>query len=54
MTRGMTNRAAFIAALRKLSAMNLADPDPHPIVEFLFYSHPPIAKRIQAAESVQA
>jgi STE24 endopeptidase len=47
------NRAAFIAALQKLSAMNLADSSPHPIVEFLFYSHPPIAKRIQAAASVQ-
>ncbi len=44
-------RDAFIAALRKLGAMNLADPSPHPLVEFFFYSHPPIAKRIRAVES---
>jgi STE24 endopeptidase len=43
-------RDAFIAALRKLSDMNLADPAPHPLVEFMFYSHPPIAKRIRALE----
>jgi STE24 endopeptidase len=41
---------AFISALRKLSDMNLADPAPHPLVEFMFYSHPPIAKRIRALE----
>jgi STE24 endopeptidase len=44
------NRDAFVAALRKLSDMNLADPAPHPLVEFMFYSHPPIAKRIRALE----
>jgi len=44
-------REAFVSALRKLGAMNLADPDPHPLVEFLFYSHPPITKRIRAVEA---
>jgi len=44
------NREAFASALRKLSEMNLADPAPHPLVEFMFYSHPPIAKRIRALE----
>jgi hypothetical protein len=29
--------------------MNLADRTPHPLVEFLFYSHPSIEKRIAAA-----
>ena len=43
-------RDAFASALRKLSATNLADPSPHPIVEFMFYSHPPIAKRIRALD----
>jgi STE24 endopeptidase len=42
--------AAFASALRKLAAMNLADPEPHPAVEFLFYSHPPIARRLAAIE----
>jgi STE24 endopeptidase len=41
-------REAFVSALEKLSHMNLADPAPHPLVEFIFYSHPPIAKRIRA------
>ena len=43
-------REAFVSALRKLSATNLADPSPHPIVEFMFYSHPPVAKRIRALD----
>jgi STE24 endopeptidase len=45
---------AFASALRKLSNQNLADPDPHPVVEFLFYSHPAIAKRIALVESIVA
>ena len=45
------NGAAFAAALRRLAATNLADPEPHPLVEFLFYRHPSIAKRIQLLES---
>jgi STE24 endopeptidase len=44
------NKQAFLSALRKLSAMNLADPEPHPVVEFLFYSHPSIARRLKAVE----
>jgi STE24 endopeptidase len=46
------NRSAFVSALRKLAAMNLADPEPHPLVEFLFYSHPAIARRIKIVESL--
>jgi len=41
------NPAAFVSALRKLAFMNLADPEPHPLVEFLFYSHPSITRRIR-------
>ncbi len=44
------NREAFTNALRKLAAINLADTSPHPLVEFLFYSHPSIEKRIRAVE----
>jgi STE24 endopeptidase len=45
----LTNNAeSFVNALRKLAAINLADISPHPVVEFLFHSHPSIAKRIQA------
>ncbi len=47
------NGAAFISALQKLATMNLADPEPHPLVEFLFHSHPSIGKRIRSIESIR-
>lgn len=46
--------AAFTSALHKLAAMNVADPNPHPLVEFLFHSHPSISKRVQRVESLGA
>ena len=51
--RATGNKHAFVAALRKLASTNLADADPHPLVEFLFYSHPSISKRINMVESVR-
>lgn len=44
------NPAAFASALRKLAARNLADPEPHPLVEFLLYSHPSISRRLRSVE----
>ena len=46
------NAAGFSSALRKLAAKNLADPEPHPIVEFLFYSHPSISRRLRMVNGV--
>ncbi|MFN0157224.1 MAG: M48 family metallopeptidase [Bacteroidota bacterium] len=43
---------AFVSALQKLAKTNLADPAPHPLIEFLFYSHPSIAKRIKMVEAL--
>ena len=43
----MEKSEPFIESLKKLSRLNLADPDPHPLVEFLFYSHPSINNRIE-------
>jgi STE24 endopeptidase len=40
----------FISAMNKLSDQNLAEREPSRLVEILFHSHPPIAKRIAAAE----
>lgn len=44
------NKEAFVSTMNKLAAMNLADRQPHPLVEFLFYSHPSIDKRIRSVE----
>ncbi len=41
---------AFADALRRLAALNLADPNPPRWVVWLFYDHPPIMERIAAAE----
>ncbi|MDO9549000.1 MAG: M48 family metallopeptidase [Candidatus Marinimicrobia bacterium] len=40
------NSQSFISGLNKLAEQNLSDRTPHPLVEFLFYSHPSIDKRI--------
>jgi len=42
-----TNKAdAFIKTLEKLTDQNLGDREPHPFVEWFFYSHPSIKNRI--------
>jgi STE24 endopeptidase len=38
--------AAFISAMRRLSQQNLAEENPSRVVQWLFYSHPPIKERI--------
>ncbi len=43
------NKPAFVSTMKKLASMNLADAAPHPVIEFFFYSHPSIDKRIHAA-----
>lgn len=42
---GYNSEAAAIA-FEKLSAYNLSNPDPNPVVEFWFYDHPALQKRI--------
>jgi len=44
------NKEAFISTMDKLAYINLSDPNPSPIIEFLLYDHPPISKRIKFAE----
>lgn len=44
-------KEAFISMMEKLSAQNLADKSPHPIIKFFFFDHPPIDERIKLAES---
>ncbi|MCI0548594.1 MAG: M48 family metalloprotease [Candidatus Rokubacteria bacterium] len=43
------NPAAFIGAMERLGALNLAERDPHPLVELLLYSHPSLGRRIAHA-----
>ena len=43
------NSGAFISTMRRLGAQNLAEEQPSRIVQWLFYSHPPIRERIAAA-----
>lgn len=44
------NPSAFVSAMRRLAAQNLAEEHPSKVVEWLFYSHPPIRDRISAAQ----
>ena len=46
-------RDAFIGAMRKLGEQNLADLSPNPVIEFLLYDHPSLARRIAWAERWQ-
>jgi STE24 endopeptidase len=45
------NPGAFISAMRRLGAQNLAEEHPSRLVQWLFYSHPPIRDRIAAAQA---
>ncbi|HBY57824.1 MAG TPA: hypothetical protein DEG96_08220 [Candidatus Atribacteria bacterium] len=40
---------SFITSMAKFTNRDLADAYPHPLIEFLFYSHPSIGKRIDFA-----
>jgi len=48
------NPHAFISAMRRLGAQNLAEEDPSKIVQWLSYSHPPVRERIAAAQAFRA
>lgn len=43
--------SAFVTAMKRLGAQNLAEDRPSRIVRWLFYSHPPLAERIAAAQA---
>lgn len=42
---------SFISTLNKLTDQNLGDKEPHPFVEWFFYSHPSIKNRISAIKN---
>jgi STE24 endopeptidase len=45
------NPYAFKNTLEKLTDQNLGDKEPHPFVEWFFYSHPSIKNRLKAIEN---
>ncbi len=44
--------SAFIAAMERLGALNLAERDPHIVKELLLYSHPSIGRRVARARAL--
>ena len=44
------NPAAFISVMRRFGAQNLAEEHPSKVVQWLFYSHPPVRERIASAQ----
>ena len=48
------NPDAFISAMKRLAAQNLAEEHPSRLVQWLFYSHPPVRERIEAARAFQS
>jgi STE24 endopeptidase len=48
------NPSAFISAMRRLGAQNLAEHEPSRLVQWLFYSHPPVRDRIAAAQAFKS
>lgn len=45
------NAAAFVSAMKRLAAQNLAEERPSRLVELIFYTHPPTIVRIEAARA---
>ncbi len=46
-----SNPAAFISAMKRLGAQNLAEEDPSRRVQWLVHSHPPLGERLAAARA---
>lgn len=45
-------REAFVSAMKRLGAQNLAEESPSTLVRVLFHSHPPLAERIARARMI--
>ena len=45
-------KQAFINTLEKLTDQNMGDKEPHPFVEWFFYSHPSIKNRVKAINDI--
>ncbi len=40
---------AFISTMDKIASQNLSDRNPHPVIKFFFFGHPPVDERISYA-----
>lgn len=49
--KSVPNVGPYITAMEKLNQQNLGENHPSRLVEILFHSHPPVSKRIAAAEN---
>ena len=47
------DRDSMILALKKLTVNNLSNLTPHPLYAFLYYSHPPVLRRIEAMRKLE-
>jgi STE24 endopeptidase len=52
--RAVGSSGAFVAAMERLARLNLAEREPHPLKEALFYSHPAIGRRVARALALAA
>jgi STE24 endopeptidase len=50
--RAVGDPSAFISAMQRLAALNLAEQNPHPLTEFFLYSHPSVGRRVARARSL--
>jgi Zn-dependent protease with chaperone function len=48
------NPDAFLSAMRRLGAQNMAEENPSRLAQWLFYSHPPLEERLAAARAWQS
>jgi STE24 endopeptidase len=39
-----------VTLMTRLAGSNLSNVDPHPVIKYILYSHPPIMERIRYAE----
>jgi Zn-dependent protease with chaperone function len=52
--QSVADPSVFASSLDRLAALNLAERQPHPWIEFIFHSHPSIESRIRFVQKVAA
>lgn len=52
--RSIAQPAVFVTGLERLASLNLAERRPHPLIEFVFHSHPSIDSRIEYVRKFSA